>query len=277
MKTTVVLILSCLVLFSCAEHNVDKAETRLPVLERHFNMETGEAIAEKSFVYDKDRNLIRESYKPLTSKVGGYETIYEYDDQHNNILTLSRGVSPEAGHFNLARYTYDGDKKIEEQFYGADVNSHRPHTKVVFYYNGIQADSSVTFQLFHDENDYKFGGASYFKYDNEGRVIEEQRRFFDGSLLVTKMNTYDGELLRETCNPVTGQEGVFNCTRYEYNAQKNLIRKYATLTGTADKLLEEHTYAEGLLTQSKIFEQKYYLPAYNADPTPFTLQILYEY
>jgi hypothetical protein len=54
MKTTVVLMLSCLLLFSCSENNVDKAETRLPALERHYNLETGEAIAEKSFVYDKE-------------------------------------------------------------------------------------------------------------------------------------------------------------------------------------------------------------------------------
>ena len=275
MKTTVVLVLS-LVLFSCVDHNLDTSETRFPALERHFNLETGEAIAEKSFVYDKDRNLVRETYKPLTPKVGGYENSYEYDAQHNRILVLSRQVS-EVSTYSLARFTYDADKKIEEQYYGTDVNSHRPHTKVVYYYTGIQADSAVTFQIPYDGKDYKFGGASYFKYDNDGRLLEEQKRFFDGSLVVMKMNNYDGDLLRETCNPVTGQEGIFNCTRYEYNSQKRLIRKYATFTDTADRLLEEHTYTEGLLTESKIFDQRYYLPAYNADPTPYTLQVIYEY
>jgi hypothetical protein len=190
---------------------------------------------------------------------------------------LSRGTSPELEYVNLVRYTYDGDKRTEEQYYGADVNAQRPHTKVVYYYSATQADSSVTFQLFFNENDYKLGGASYFKYDNDGRLIEEQKRFFDGSEVVTKMNSYDGELLKETCNPVTGQEGVYNCTRYEYNSQKNLIRKYSTLTGTPDQLLEEHTYTEGLLTETKIFNQQYYLPAYAADPTPYTLHIIYEY
>ena len=276
MKTTVVVTFTCLALFSCVDNTLDKSETRLPVLERHYNMETGDAIAEKSFVYDKNQNLIRESYKPLISKVGGYENIYEYDDQHNRILILSRHTSDVAS-YSIARFTYDGDKKIEEQYYGNDVSARLPHTKVVYYYSGSQPDSSRTLQLFANENDYNYAGASYFKYDIQGRLIEEQRRFYDGSLVAIKMNNYDGELLQQTCNPVTGQEGVFNCTKYEYKSQKKLIRKYATLTGTADKLLEEDTYTEGLLTESKIFDQKYYLPAYNADPTPYTLKIIYEY
>src|SRR4026209_1361263 len=98
MKTTVVVTFTCLALFSCVDNTLDKSKTRLPVLERHYNMETGDAIAEKSFVYDKNQNLIRESYKPLISKVGGYENIYGYDDQHNRILILSRHTSDVASY-----------------------------------------------------------------------------------------------------------------------------------------------------------------------------------
>lgn len=275
MKTTVVFVLSLLVLCSCVDNALDKSETRFPVLERHYNMETGEAIAEKYFEYDRNRNLIREAYKPLSSKVGGYETLYEYDAQHNRIMQLNR-VS-ETHSYTLVRFIYDGHKKTEEHYYGSDPAAQTPHTKVIYYYNSSLADSSVTFQKFYGGNQFTPGGASYFKYDNQERVIEEKKRTFDGSLFVVAMNTYDGDLLKETCNPVTGQEGVFNCTKFEYNSQKKLIRKYATLTGTPDRLLEEHTYTEGLLTQTKVFNQLYYLPAYNADPTPYTLQITYEY
>ena len=280
MKTTVVFMLSCLMLFSCADPILDKSETRLPVLERHYNLETGDAIGEKSFVYDKNRNLIRESYKPLTSKgyeygLYGYEINYEYDDQQNRILMLTRYFG-EMHSYSLTRFVYDGGKKAEEQYYSMDVNSSRPHTKVVYYYNSNQADSTVTFQILSNMNDYSFGGASYFNYDNQERLIEEKRRLPFGSMWIAAMNNYEGELLQATCNPVTGQEGVFNCTRYEYNSQKNLIRKYATLTGTADRLLEEHTYTEGLLTETKVFDQNYYLQVY-ADPIRYTRQIKYEY
>ena len=280
MKTTVVFILSSLVLFSCADQTLDTSETRLPVLERHYNMETGEAIAEKSFVYDNHRNLVRETYKPLISKIGGaYEIINEYDIQQHRILMFVRHIN-QVESYELVRFTYDGDKKVEEQYYGAGVNSQLPHTKVMYYYNGNQADSSVTLinqYSLSKPNDYKFNVASYFTYDNQGRLLEEHRRTSFGDMWVVTMNNYDVDLLKETCNPVTGQEGVFNCTRYEYNSQKKLIRKYATLTGTPDRLLEEHTYTNGLLTETKIFDQKYYLPAYNPDPTPYTLQIKYEY
>jgi hypothetical protein len=276
MKTTVVLLLCALLMLSCADDTLDQSDSRPPVLERHFHLETGEAIAEKSFSYDNNGNLVREHYKALTPKVQSYENIYEYDAHHNRILTLHR-LMGETESVSLARYIYDGDKKIEEQYYGSDVTARRPHTKVMYYYNGSRADSSVIRQVLYNMNDYGFGGASYFKYDTEGRLIEEQRRSFNGDVWVASLNSYNGELLNETCNPVTGEEGVFNCTRYEYNTEKKVIRKYATLTGTVDQLLEEHSYAEGLLKESKIFKQKYYLPAYNADPTPYTLQIIYEY
>jgi len=283
MKTPVVFILACFVLCSCAEHTIDKSETRLPVLERHYNMETGEAIAEKSYVYDKYRNLIRESYKLLTPKtyqygVYSYEINYEYDAQQNRILMLTRYLG-ETESYSLVRFVYDGNKKVEEQYYTMDVNSQRPHTKTTYYYSGAQADSSVTLvhQYFIDRTDaYNFSSASYFKYDNQERLIEEQRRPAFGSKWVASINDYDGDLLQKSCNPVTGQEGVFNCTRYEYNSQKNLIRKYATFTGTPDRLLEEHTYTEGLRAETKIFNQNYYLLVYG-DPSLYTLQIKYEY
>jgi hypothetical protein len=212
----------------------------------------------------------------LTPKVAAYENIYEYDAQHNRVLILHR-ILGDAESYSLTRFKFDDGKKIEEQYYGSDVTARRPHTKVVFYYTGNQADSTITYQIFQNESDYKFGGASYFTYDAQGRLIEEQKRFWNGSRAVISLNNYENELLQQSCNPVTEQEGVSNCTRFEYNVDKKLIRKYATLTGTVDLLLEENSYTNGLLTETKVFNQKYYLPAYDADPTPYTLQIKYEY
>jgi hypothetical protein len=121
------------------------------------------------------------------------------------------------------KFRYDGPKKIADEFYRSDLHGETPNTIVMYYYSGVEPDSVIAYYR-NSAAEFKFNYGLYFRYDDRWRLLEEKRRFFDGNIIVSKINTYTGDLLTQTCNPVTGQEDVLNCTKFEYNQDETLFR-----------------------------------------------------
>jgi hypothetical protein len=276
MKTRYVFLLCCVVALSCTDHSVKKADLALPSRELHYNMETGEPVAEKLFTYDVNGNLLSESYNALTPKVRSSQINYTYDAENRMTSQVTRFIDEPVDSYAIVKFRYDGHKKIADEYYSSDSPGETPHSILMYYYGSVEPDSVIAYHH-NSAAEFKFNYGTYFRYDDRWRLLEETRKFFDGSIIVTKINTYLGDVLTQSCNPVTGQEGALNCTKFEYHQDETLFRIYATLTGHPDRLLEEYTYQDKLLAEKKVFDQHYYFPAYNSDQTPYTLLVKVEY
>jgi hypothetical protein len=115
MKTRYVFLLCCVVALSCTDHSVKKADLALPSRELHYNMETGEPVAEKLFTYDVNGNLLSESYNALTPKVRSSQINYTYDAENRMTSQVTRFIDEPVDSYAIVKFRYDGHKKIADE------------------------------------------------------------------------------------------------------------------------------------------------------------------
>ncbi|MBN8578228.1 MAG: hypothetical protein J0L66_14885 [Cytophagales bacterium] len=261
-----------IVLISCEEITESKRAAQIVQKETYTRLETGEKQAEKLYTYDLSGRLLKEQFIDIKFSSTGYEIQYEYDGL--NRKTKMTAAYTDINAISSVEYEYEGTQlKVVKTFQGQSETTKAEY----FYSNHMNADSIQNFYM--GNNGYIYSYTAIMTYDTSGRLIEERWRG-DGvyiTNIVTKMNVYSGDLLMETCNPLTHMPEGRNCIKNEYNAEGNLYRVYATLTGETDRLLEESIYQGNTIKAKKIFNQRDMMPAYNADPTLYTMLVEYEY
>ena len=268
------LILLSLIAFliACQDNNEIVIPQKLPIREIYLKLETGVQLGVKTFTYNQSGNLLRELYQDARFQEANYEIRNEYDANERKTKLIHTFSDPT--NFNTVEYTYEKGKVKTETLYYQEAY---PHYRIKYFYNNHeQSDSSHHF--YHQSLNnigFTYNFTTHYRYI-DGRLIKEWRKGTNVDF-ISKLNRYEGDRLIETCNPVTNMELVENCIRNNYTTRGQLYRVYSTYTGTPEKLLEQYTYKDNMLTKKLIFDQSDYLPAYNPDPARYTILVRYEY
>jgi len=254
---------------ACQDQHEVGGQQKLPIREIYRKLEMDEPLGVKTFTYDKSGNMLVERYVDERFPEANYEIRNEYDASGNKTKLIHSSEEP--SHLNTVEFAYEAGKLKMEIFYQGDF----AHSRIEYFYNNLELVDSTRHFYLHSKLGFQYNFTTHYRYF-EGKLVKEWRKGTNVDF-ISKLNRYDGDLLIETCNPVTNMELVENCVRNSYTAAGQLYRVYSTFTGTPDKLLEQYSYRDNRLTEKLVFDQGDYLPPYNPDPARYTILVHYEY
>jgi hypothetical protein len=275
MKKIVLQGFMSLFLVACVENSLEFKDHN-PVKELHYNEDTGEVLAERNFTYDANGNLISDHFRGLKEGMQENVITYTYDQQDRLIKLVNRFVGDVQDSYAIVKYNYEGTRRVSDEYYVDEVESFLVRKEVYHYSFHPGPDSIENFN--HRKNgEFIADGAIYYTYDAADRVLQEARKFFTGTTVVIKLNTYGGGLLAQSCSPPNIHDGKVYCQRMEYNDDGKITKLYRTETGTPDVLEEEYLYDDARLIEKRTFNQVYPSPLYSSNVTLYTLSVKLEY
>jgi RHS repeat-associated protein len=173
-----------------------------------------------SFTYDYFGRMLSET------DAYGNTTEYTYDAFGRNISKIYPQVKLDSGEIlrptEFKEYDLQGNVSAEIDAAGnrteISYNLRKQPVKIIYPDGSLERNTySVSGKLL--ESYKKNGSVIHYKYDPQGRVIQESIFTANGEILSVKTRKYSGSLLAEQ----TDSRGVV--TRYEYNSAGQLIRE----------------------------------------------------
>lgn len=256
------------VLVSCTYEGIAPIKNA-PVREIYYDFEAGEKTGEKTFSYDANGNLIRESFTDLNSPLSNFDVFYEYDGNGN--LIKERQTYP--GLALIKEYAWSGKRIVTETTRREGAN---PLGHVEYFYSANDMPDSVR-RWTYSTTDGKFlyANTSIYLY-SENKLLKTEIVTSHRHIASSRVEyTYDGQNLVSTCDVIPGYNGgeFLNCTVQEYDRNGQLTKILLQTSDGFSELKEEFFYESGMLYEKRIYTYRTYDPSDNL----YVTQIKFEY